>query len=464
MKRNSLFHSCFKYLALLLIIAAPLAVSAQSKKEKERAKKLVEQADKAFQQKNYREAADAYGQALVLVPNNAFIHYRKGYTHFNLKENDKAISEFAIALNQGFKPLEIYRVRAFIYYEEKNYDAALDDIQKGLALAPNDLMFLKGMGEIHMDRKAFPAALEAFQRAARVAPNDADVHYNMARVYFALGDAKAQGNEAEIALSKGTRFPGESHYLLGDARQKQGNWTGAIDAYKKAVNSKPEYYQTYFNLAEVYRNENRFKDAIDILKQGLTLFSNDGNFYTALSEYYSLADRPEDAVQAAEAGKTLVPNNYLAYTNLCRAQNTLKNYSKAIEACNSALNLKPDDGETNFYLGNAYVGLNRPVEATNRYTKAVNGLTAYTEKNPKLSDGWYLLGNALFADKQFDRSIDAYLKSLAISPKFLRARVNLGIVFTRKKNKPAAMEQYNLILPADPALAARLKSEIDAMK
>ena len=154
-----------------------------------------------------------------------------------------------------------------------------------------------------MDRKAFPAALDAFQRAAKIAPNDADVHYNMARVYFALGDAKPQGAEAEIALSKGTRYPGESHYLLGDARQKQGNWAGAIDAYQKAVNSKPEYYQTYFNLAEVYRNENRFNDSITILKQGQKTFSNDGNMYAALSEYYSLADRPEDAVQAAKAGR-----------------------------------------------------------------------------------------------------------------------------------------------------------------
>lgn len=463
MNRKGLFYTCLKSLALVLIIAAPLCVSAQTKKDRERAKKFVEQADKAYNQKNYREAADAYGQALLLVPNNPFIHYRKGFAHFNLKENDKAINEFTVSLSQGHKPLDIYRVRAFIYYEDKNYDAALEDIRKGLALAPNDLQFLKGMGEINMDRKAFPAALDAFQKAAKVAPNDADVHYNMARVYFTLGDPKAQGTEAEIALSKGTRFPGESYYLLGDARQKQRDWTGAIDAYKKAVNSKPEYYQTYFNLAEVYRNETRFNDSIAILKQGLKTFANDGNIYTWLSLYYSLADRPEDAVQAAEAAKTLLPNAYGGYTALCRAQNLLRNFNEAVKACNTALDLQPNDGETNYYLGNAYVGLNKSVEATSKYTKAVKGLADFTAKNPNNPDGWYLLGNASFADKQFDAAIDAYLKSLVLSPKFLKARVNLGIAFTRKKNKAAAMEQYNLILASDPALAARLKAEIDKM-
>lgn len=447
-----------------MIVAAPLTVSAQSKKDREMARRFVQQAEMASRQKNYRAAADALTQAVALVPNNAEFHYLKGYAHSNLNENDKAISEFTIALSQGFKqPLAIYRIRAFTYYENKNYDAALEDTRKGLEIAPNDLMLLKSMGEINMDRKAFPAALEAFQKAAKAAPNDADVHYNMARVYFALGDAKAQGTEADLALAKGTRFPGEAHFLSGDARQKQGNAAGAIDAYQKAINSKPDIYQAYINLADVFRNENRFNDAIATSKQGLRNFTNDGNIYTALSEYYSLAGRNEDAVQAAKAGITLLPTRYLAYTNLCRAENALKNYGDAITACNSALNLQPDDGETNFYLGNAYVGLGRSVEATNRYTRAVAGLTAYTAAHPNLSDGWYLLGNALFADKQFDRSIEAYLKSLSISPKFLRTRVNLGIVYTRKKNRAAAMEQYNVVLPADAALAAILKAEIDKM-
>ena len=131
--------------------------------------------------------------------------------------------------------------------------------------------------------------------------------------------------------------------------------------------------------------------------------------------------------------------------------------------CNTALRLQPDDGEINYYLGNAYVGLGKSVEATGKYTKAVKGLLDYASRNPDYSDGWYLLGNASFADKQYDQAIDAYQKCLALSPKFLKARVNLGIAYTRKKNKPAAMEQYNLLLGADASLAARLKAEIDKM-
>src|SRR5204863_7863406 len=123
MKRQRIVFALIKCLAAIVIIAAPLSIGAQSKKDRDRAKKLVDQADKAFQQKNYREAADFYGQALTLVPNSPIVHYHKGYAHFNLKENDLAVGEFTTALSQGHKPLDIYRVRAFIYYEKKNYDA-----------------------------------------------------------------------------------------------------------------------------------------------------------------------------------------------------------------------------------------------------------------------------------------------------------------------------------------------------
>ena len=461
MNRKSFVIGFIKCLALLVIIVAPL--TAQTKKEREQAKKLQDQADKAFSQKNYRAAADTYAQAITVIANNAYAHYRKGFAHFNLKENDQAINEFTIALSQGFKPLDIYRVRGFIYYEQKNYDAALDDIRKGLALDPKDLPFLKALGEISLAKNAFPDALAAFQKASQIAPNDADIHYNMARVHFAMGDVKAQAADADAALAKGTRFPGESFYLLGDARQKQRNGAGAIEAYQRAISAKPDMYQAYRNLAEVYRSENRYNDAISISKEGLKKFPMDGNIYTDLSWYYSLADRPDDAVQAAKAGVTILPTQYLAYTNLCRAYNDLKNFSDAVSACNSALKLNPGDGETYFYLGRAYNLTGKSVEATKYYGLAVAGLEDFTSKNQNYSDGWYLLGNAYFADNQRDKAVDAYLKCLTLSPKFVKARYNLGIIYTRKKNKPAAMEQYTSLVPLDQKLAEALKAEIDKM-
>ncbi len=458
---KSFYIAFLRCLVVLIIIAAPLAAQ---KKDKDLAKKLNEQADKAVTAKNFREAIDLYTKSLAIQPTNNNAHYRKGFAHFSVKEYDQAVQEFTLALNQGFKPpLEIYRVRYYIYFEQNNYDAALADIQKGLQLAPNDINFLSAVGEINYARKSYSEALAAFQKASVAAPTNADIFYNLARVYFAMGNTKGQAEAAASALAKGTRFPGETFYLLADANQKLNNTAGAIDAYQRAISSKPELYQAYRNLAELFHRENRANDAILILKQGQKQFANDGNLYTDISMFYSLADRPKDAVDAARAGVSILPNDARPYTNLCRAYNDTKDFNGAVSACNSALRLNPGDGETYFYLGRAYDQAGKTVEATRFYTQAVTGLVDYTNKNPDSYELWYLLGNAYFTDNQRDKAITAYQKCLALSPKFKKARYNLGIIYTRQKNKAAALEQQAALVPLDAKLADALKAEIDKM-
>ena len=461
MRNRAISITLLKGLIAVLVVGCSVSIDAQSRKDRDRAKALEQQADKAYTAKNYREAADKYGEAIVLVPTNPNAYYRKGFAHFNLKENQQAVEALNMALMQGYKPLEIYRLRHYIYFQEKNFDAAMADLDKALVLAPTDISFLTARGEILMERKDYRAALDAFQRVLTLAPNNADTHYNIARIHFANGDAADQAAAAQAALSRGTRFPGDAFFLLGDANQKMKNWAQAIDAYQKSLRVKPDLYQTYKNLANVFTAENRITDAINALKDGLKAFPTDGGFYTELSWLYSLADRPDDAVQAAKAGIAILPSNSVAYTNLCRAYNETKSYELAIGACNTALRLKPGDGETHFYLGRALNLTGKSVEATRQYRLAVTGLEDRTAKNSSAADGWYLLGNAYFADNQRDKAIEAYLKGLELSPKFTKARYNLGIIYTLKKNKPAASSQYDLLLSLDPKLAASLKAEID---
>lgn len=449
-----------KVLVVIAALMLTINIGAQSRRDRDQARSLQEQADKAYIAKNYREAAEKYGQAIALVPTNPYSYYRKGFAHFNLKENEEAIKALSAALTQGYRPLDVYRIRHFIHFDQKNYDEALADIEKGLQLAPNDLNFLAARGEIFLVKRSYPEAIEIFQNIVKLNPNSADTFYNLARVYQATGDAERQAEAAESALAKGTKFPGESFFLLGEAHQRLKNYSKAIDAYQKSLNAKPDVYQTYTNLSVIFREENRLSDAINILKRGLQAFPLDGGFFTELGWLYSLADRPDEAVEAARAGVTIKPNESTPYTNLCRAYNETKKYDLAIGACNSALRIKPGDGETHFYLGRAFDLSRRPAEATKNYALAVKGLEETTARTPDKYDAWYLLGNAYFADNQRDKAVEAYMKSLELSPKFTKAHYNLGVIYTLKKDRSAANGQYEKLLPLDPKLAEALKIEI----
>lgn len=452
-------------LLLTAFTALSPEVSAQNKKELKRARKLTDDGNKAFTQRNYQAAINNYAQAIVIAPNLPEPHFWKGYAHYYLKDYDNALTEINRAEDLNYnKPVEIYKIRWFLNYEKKNYDQAFEDVEKGLQVEPTNLTLLVASGDVNRAKGNHKEALVAYQRAMQMNPNNtADLNYFMAFSHFNLGETKEQGEKASEAINKGTKYMGESYVLLGDAFQKQREYPKAIEAYLRSLTIKEDNYAVYRSLADIYRSQNRFDDAIDISKKALRLFPNDGNVYTDLSWYYSLANRHEDAIQAGIAGTRLLPNQSLAFTNLCRAYNDTKQYQLAINACNKALQISPNDGETNFYLGYAHQLSGKAADAPKYYKKAVTGLIEFTKSNPDYSDGFYLLGNAYFSDGQADKAIEAYRRCLEISPRFSKARYNLGVIYVFKNDKKSASEQYNALLNLDKDLAGKLKSEIDKM-
>jgi len=451
-------------MCLAIALLAGAVCAQPSKKDVKKANQLIEQGQKSFNQKNYRDAIDQYAQAIVLVPANARAHFWKGYSHFNVQEYDLAITELTAALNDGFKPVaDVYKIRGYTYYVKKNYNLAYADIKQGLQLEPDNLNMLRWYGEISFARGAYAEALGAFQKALLQAPNDAELYYNIAQTQFRLGNTDAQATAAQEAIKRNTRNLAEANYLLGDAYQRQKKYPEAVAAFEKTLSSRPNLYEAYIRLADSYRAESDYLQAIEACKRGLRVFPNNGNIYTNISWYYSMAGKNDEAVQAAQAAVQLLPDQSLPYTNLCRAYNDTKQIALAINACNSALKLSPTDGETFLYLGRAYDASDKKAEAARYFDKAVTGLEQFTQANPDYSDGFYILGNAYYYDNQEEKAIDAYNKGLQLSPRFTRARYNLGVIYAFKKNKAAAMEQYNSLLLIDKDLAALLKAQIDKL-
>ena len=461
----------FQKLPIIFILLAAFSflaveIDAQSKKDRKRAEQLVKDGDKAYSQKNFRLALDNYTQAVTLVPNDAYAHYRKGFAHYYLKELDLAIPEFDVALAKGYKPIEIYKVRWQLHTEKKNYDAAADDVRQVLKVEPNNSDFILAMAEISYERGAFKEAVDGYQKAILKTPNNGNLFYKLAVSKSNLGDFEGQAAAAEEAVKKNTQFLAESFRLIADARVRQKRMPEAIDAYERSLRSKPDVREVYRNLAELYRGENRIDDAIKISRAGLQQFTNDGNMYTDLSWYYSLAGKTSEAIDAGKAATRLLPQQALGYTFLCRAYNEGEDAKPelAISACNTALKLNPKDGETNFYLGRAYAILKRSAEAKKYNDLAITGLVEFTKSNPDYSDGFYLLGNAYSDDEQNVKALEAYNRSLELNKNFAKAQFNIGVIQVKQKNKAAATEQYNALMITNKKLAGDLKAMIDNLK
>ncbi len=445
-----------------LFIAFPLAATSQDKRDIKRADDLVAEGNRIFNQRDFVGAIDKYAEAIMLVPANSNARFWKGAAHYYLNEYDMALPELDMAISQGYsRPLDVYRIRWRLHYAKKDWAAAESDVNNGLTLDPDNLEFLIAKGDLAMVGDRYSEALIAYEKAVTRAPNNGALHMNLARLYRQMGDNEKQAEAAQQAIQKGTQDTGEAYLLLAEARKNLRQYDQAIAAYDRALNIDPKNYEIYRSLADLYRVQNLFDDAIRISRKALTVFEADGEIYTDLSWYYSLAERHADAVEAAKAAILYAPKQYMAYTNLCRAYNDLNRPEMAIRECNKALELRPNDGETNFYLGYAHTLMNRHNDAAVYYKRAVTGLEQFTRENKSYADGYYLLGNAYLSDQQTQKAIDAYREALNISPRFARARYNLGVSLASVNDKDGAMEQYRLLLDLDASRAEKLKAEID---
>lgn len=450
---------------LAAVSASAVEAAAQSKNDRKKAEKMAAEGNQSFKQGDYKTAIDKYAQATLLGPNNPkanIWHFQKGQAHYYLKEFDQSLGELDAALNQGFAPpLEVYKIRWFLNFERKNFDAALADAQKALQLAPSDAALNSAIGRVYLAKNSYNEALAAFQKVIQLDPSNADAYYYTATAYQNLGDYKNQQSNAAEAVKRNTKFPGESYFIAGDAAQKLKNYNEAIEAYLQSLTAKPDYYSVYHNLSDVYRIQNRFGEAIEVAKKGTAIFPNEAKLFIDLSRYYSLADQSAAAIGAAQQAVKLAPDSAVGYTSLCRAYYEDKQFQPALQACNSALKLNPNDGEANVYLGFTYLSLDKTDAANEYFAKAVSGLKDYTQKNLEYADGFYLLGNAYYYANQPKNAIDAYSRSLQLYPQFAKARFNLGLAYFVNGNATAAREQYNALLKQDKDLAAKLKQTLD---
>ncbi len=66
------------------------------------------------------------------------------------------------------------------------------------------------------------------------------------------------------------------------------------------------------------------------------------------------------------------------------------------------------------------------------------------------ADGWGHLGNLYFDDGQYQKAIDAYQKSLSISPNNTNYMTDMGTMYRALKQYDMALQTYDKVLALDP--------------
>ena len=141
----------------------------------------------------------------------------------------------------------------------KNYDAAVDALQKGTELDPNQNVIWANLADAYVgqagaktgadQQAALDKAVEAYSKAIALKPDNAAYHNN-----YALTLAKAKKfDEAQTELNKAAQLDppeaGRYYYNLGAVYVNNGQAAAAELAFKKAIEMNPDYADAQFQYA-----------------------------------------------------------------------------------------------------------------------------------------------------------------------------------------------------------------------
>jgi tetratricopeptide (TPR) repeat protein len=158
----------------------------------------------------------------------------------------------------------------------------------------------------------------------------------------------------------------ENNFITeGIKMHDKGDYTGAIEMYKKALQSDKNSIHAHYELASSYLS---LKDYANTLKHADKVIARNQDYvdqaYILKGSALDLSGRKTEAVQAYKAALKKFPKNHLLYYNLALTSFNLKNYTDAEAALINALKLNPLHASSHFLLGMCMLAQEKRVQAS----------------------------------------------------------------------------------------------------
>jgi len=279
---------------------------------------------------------------------------------------------------------------AKLYIQQKNFDKALEVLQKEVTKNPKSDEGYYYLGYIYAEKGNYSEMVKNYNKSLEISATYKKEVTESKKYYWAQ------------AFNRGV-----SNYQKGNKMQDKDSVTILYDKsiadFESALMIEPDSGDTYKNLAFVYLskgdNESAMKPLQELINREKAL---DG--YKFLGEIYSV--------------------NGSNLKNQGKEAESVAAYNKSIEVLEEGLKYYPNNSELLVTLSTSYIGANRSKEALDYYKKLAEAKS--DDKNIRYNYGVLLLGADDFAgaEEQFKAALD-------LDPAYSNASYNLGVTYVK---------------------------------
>jgi tetratricopeptide (TPR) repeat protein len=284
--------------------------------------------------------------------------------------------------------------------------------------------------------------------------------YNKGIIHYEKGEYTQAIESFKKAIEKNATNP-QFYYNLGLAYVKIDQDDLAVSNFKEAINLNPNDADALQNLGIVYNKKALFEEAIKAYKESLKIKPNDHDCYDNLGISYFSIDKLKEAIECFEKALNLCPQNKQIASNLAFSYFTGKQYKIAEERFLYVISLDNQDSEAYFNLGKVYLELKDIVKARENFEKAlaidvdnksiidaINNLEG-AEDIPVVQESPKPDVTAFIENGNFDVAIDVLSKAIEENPEEPENHYNLGKVYLEQKDYNQAIERLKDTLTLD---------------
>jgi tetratricopeptide (TPR) repeat protein len=349
-------------------------------------------------------ARDAYSRALSLGGGNARWHYRLAIVASRLGESAEAIEQVdrAIALEPRFAALH-WRKGLWLLDVGRVVDAEAS-FRKAVEIDPGDRAGKLGLARALLQRRLPDQAATILQNELSARPDDSYTRYLLGTAYREMGrsqDAAAafaagaptapvwsdRWSEELTEFQRGYTAPyreATAHLARGDREKavelfgrlrrdypddvsvanqlavtyiSQGRTDSAIDVLNDAAARKPEFFETYVNLASAFLSRGDAARGLEYASRGVALNARSPLAQTVLGVALWRSGRRHEALAALQLSLQFNPKNVDAHVWSGMILNELGQPAGALVEFEMAAKLSPHVIET--WLGIASVHMQR---------------------------------------------------------------------------------------------------------
>jgi tetratricopeptide (TPR) repeat protein len=291
------------------------------------------------------------------------------------------------------------------------------------------------LGVLLASEKQYHAALLELEKANALQPETFEILYNLGQAYLRAGDHA----KAELALNRALKLKPDSPetmYLLAQNYADQKKSVDALDLLARAHKLAPQNTDIIFLLARVSMTQNYFEDAIPLLESGLQFAPKRADLHAALGESYFMSGKTEKAIEEFKALIALDPSA-ASYAFMGLSYRHLGRFDEARKYFQEGLKLDRRNASCLFNMG--YIE-----ERQGNHAAAETFFQDALKANPNFSEALLELANLRIANKKFEEAAELLRRYVKVTRDPASGYYKLAMVERSLHQTEAAQRDLNV--------------------